>query len=106
MQEQSLSPEKEHIAMFLIHSMQIEAWAETIQLNSQVYKHEFKAKGGALINTSRLFNRYMEQYLKDDIFELSAVISDSIESLIKLTPEKRSELTDIIEEFIEKNEKP
>lgn len=94
----------ENIAMLLIHSMQVESWADMIKVNNPAYKQEFKMRTEALLNHSRLFNKYMTQYVNDELFELSAVISDSLMKLFRLPPDKVDELTEIMNQFIEKHE--
>lgn len=92
----------EQLIMLMIHLLQVEAWSETIMSDpSCLQKFKFLLKD--VKNSSSLLNKYMQNWLDEDFYEISAEVSDSILKMIKLPEDKLIELTTYINNYVEKN---
>lgn len=95
-------PHELQLMMVYLHSLQTQVWAETI-LESTKTIQEFKFRLNDLKNSSKNFNRYCEGIMKTDDFETSAEISDSLYRMAQLPDGKIQELSDIMNEYLDKN---
>ena len=93
----------EELAMILIHSLQVEAWCDSI-VGGKHYKQEFKSRVNDLRKSSHLMNKYLQSFLEEDEYELSAQISDSLLKMTRLPSDKVEELTEIMTKFIDEYE--
>jgi hypothetical protein len=90
------------LMMLYLHSKQCEMWSKFIQEEMKVI-HEFKFRINQLYASSRAVVNYSEKIMKADDYETSAEISDSLYKMAQLPNEKIQELSNIMEEFINKN---
>jgi hypothetical protein len=90
------------LMMVYLHSMQTQVWSETILDTAKVI-HEFKYLLNNLKNSSKLFNKYCEKVMNTDDYETSAEISDSLYRMAQLPDDKITELSKIMNEYLDKH---
>lgn len=83
----------------MYHSLQLEEWTDLIRAN-KIFKQEFKQKLNNLRTPLISFNNYLQSYQD---YELTADLSDNMQSIFKLDVDKISELSAIIKDFVDKN---
>ena len=90
------------LMMVYLHSLQTQIWGETILETTKVIQ-EFKYRLNNLKNASKLFNDYCEKIMKTDDYETSAEISDSLYRMAQLPDDKITELSNIMNEYLDKH---
>jgi|688.fasta_scaffold116748_5 hypothetical protein len=92
----------DNLLMLMIHSLQTEAWAETVMIDKEC-KQEFKMRVKDALNSCKSLNKFLESWTTKDDYEVSAEVSDAILKLIKLPEDKINILTEYINDYVEKN---
>lgn len=86
--------------MLVIHSLQTEAWSD-LALENKDCKQEFKFRAKALNVAAKQLNKFME--ITNEDYEISAEVSDSLLKMAKLPVDKLHELSEIINDYVQKN---
>ena len=85
--------------MFLIHSMQVEAFAEALLSDKQVVIQLLRNRVNEVYKAVKLSNKFFESVIDDELEELSSQVSDSLLEMITLPQDKLEELTQYIDKF-------
>jgi len=93
-----MTPE-ERLTMLTVHSLQTEAWAESVLIDPRC-KQDFKVLVKAARAACARLNQYTQSHVDNDSYELSAEISDNLLVLARLTPEQLDKVTQLIDEFV------
>lgn len=90
---------KDALTMLFIHSKQVEVWAEMVLDVNKSANFDFKFKLKNLYAQSKLFNKFIstDKKVEDEVYELSAQVSDSIIELAKMEKEDLDEVIKLIE---------
>ena len=86
------------LQMYLIHCLQVEAFAEAILSDKKVVQM-LKKRISDVFNSVKLSNNFFQSIITDELQETSSQVSDSILLMIDLPDDKLDELAEYIDEF-------
>lgn len=90
------------LQMYLIHCLQVEAFAEAILSDKKVVQM-LKRRISDVFNSVKLSNSFFESIINEELEETSSQVSDSILLMIDLPDDKLDELAAYIDEYCKKN---